>query len=195
MWSMLFTMASLADPMEVKDIDVQVKKVEENVIVDVTFTVLATQQEVWAVLTDFDHMADFVSNLEESKVVSVSGETLIIFQRGAATYGPVSYPFESTREIRLMPFHKIRTHLISGNMRKMEGTTQLINEGEQTRVIHHTDTIPEAWIPLAVGKVFIEHEMREQFHEMRNEIIKRKKKEKSRKGSGRITERYPIRHV
>jgi carbon monoxide dehydrogenase subunit G len=174
-------MTALADPMEVKDIDVQVKMVEENVIVDVTFTVPATQQEVWAVLTDFDHMVDFVSNLEESKVVSVSGETLTIFQRGVATYGPVSYPFESTREIRLMPFHKIRTHLISGNMRKMEGTTQLIDEGEQTRVIHHTDTIPEVWIPLAVGKVFIEHEMREQFHEIRNEIIKRKGKAKSRK--------------
>lgn len=175
---MLFTTASLADPMEVKDIDVQVNMAGENVIVDVTFTVPATQQEVWAVLIDFEHMADFVSNLEESKVVSIFGETLTIFQRGSATYGPVNYPFASIREIRLTPFHKIRTHLISGNMRKMEGTTQLINEGEQTRVIHHTDTIPEVWIPLAVGKVFIEHEMREQFHEMRNEIIKRKKARK-----------------
>ena len=181
MWSMLFMTVSLADPVEVKDIEVQVKMAGENVIVDVTFTVPATQQEVWAVLIDFDHMADFVSNLQESKVVSVSGDTLTIFQRGSATYGPVSYPFESTREIRLMPFHKIRTHLISGNMRKMEGTTQLLDEGGQTRVIHHTDTIPEVWIPLAVGKVFIEHEMREQFHELRNEIIKRKKKERARK--------------
>ncbi|MDQ3186367.1 MAG: SRPBCC family protein [Pseudomonadota bacterium] len=168
-------MSSLADPIEVNDIEVQVKMAGENVIVDVIFAVAATQQEVWAVLTDFDHMADFVSNLRESKVVSVSGDTLTIFQRGAATYGPVSYPFESTREIRLMPFHKIRTHLISGNMRKMEGTTHLIDEGGQTRVIYHTDTMPGVWIPSLVGKVFIEHEMREQFREMRNEIIKRKK--------------------
>jgi carbon monoxide dehydrogenase subunit G len=159
----------------VKDIEVQVKMAGENVIVDVTFTVPATQQEVWAVLIDFDHMADFVSNLQESKVVSVSGDTLTIFQRGSATYGPVSYPFESTREIRLMPFHKIRTHLISGNMRKMEGTTQLIDEGGQTRIIYHTDTIQEIWIPSIIVKVFIENEIREQFRELRNEIMKRKR--------------------
>lgn len=108
-------------------------------------------------------------------MVSISEDTLTIFQRGAATYGPVSYPFESTREVRLIPYHNIRTHLISGNMHKMEGTTYLVDEGGQTRVIHRTDTIPKVWIPAAVGKVFIEHEMREQFNEMRNEIIKRKK--------------------
>lgn len=181
MCSMLFTMASLAHPLEGKDIEVKVKTAGENVIVDVTFTVPATRQEVWAVLTDFDHMADFVSNLKESKVVSVSGNTLTIFQRGAATYGPVSYPFESTREIRLMPFHEIRTHLVSGSMRKMEGITHLVDESGQTRVINHADTIPELWIPWAVGQLFLKHEMREQFNETRNEIIRRKRKAESRK--------------
>ena len=175
MWAVLFTAASRADSPDGKDIEVKVNMAGESVIVDVTFSVPAIQREVWDVLVDFDHMADFVSNLKESKVVSVSGNTLTIFQRGAAIYGPVSYPFESMRKIRLMPFHKIRTQLISGNMRKMEGTTHLVDEGGQTRVIHHTDTIPELWIPLELGRVFIEHEMREQFQEMRNEIIRRKR--------------------
>jgi hypothetical protein len=147
----------------------------ENVIVDVTLAVPATRQEVWFVLTDFEHMADFVSNLKESKVVSISGDTLTIFQRGSATYGLITFPFESTREIRLTPFDKIRSHMTSGNMRMMEGTTQLIDEGRQTRIIYHTDTIQEKWIPPIVGKIFIEHEIRKQFHEMRNEIIKRKR--------------------
>jgi carbon monoxide dehydrogenase subunit G len=179
-WSVLFTTASLADS---KDIAVKVKTTGENVIVDVTFAVPATRQEVWDVLTDFDHMSNFVSNLKESKVVHVSsGGMLTIFQRGSATYGPVSYSFESTREITLVPFHKIRTRLISGNMRKMEGTTHLIDEGGQTRVTHHTDSIPEVWFPLVVGQVFIEHEMREQFNEMRNEIIRRKRADLEERG-------------
>ncbi|WP_090829333.1 SRPBCC family protein [Nitrosovibrio tenuis] len=167
--------AALADPRQDKDIDVKVHIAGESVIVDVTFAVPATRQEVWVVLTDFEHMADFVSNLKESKVVSTSGNTLKIFQRGTATYGPISFPFESTREIRLIPFEKIRSHMISGNMRMMDGTTQLIDEGGQTRIIYHTDTIQERWIPPIIGKVFIEHEIRKQFHEMRNEIIKRKR--------------------
>jgi hypothetical protein len=175
MWSMLFMAAALADPRRDKDIEVKVQIAGENVIVDVTLAVPATRQEVWVVLTDFEHMADFVSNLKESKVVSISGGTLKIFQRGAATYGLITFPFESTREIRLIPFDKIRSHMISGNMRMMEGTTQLIDEDGQTRIIYHTDTIQEKWIPPIVGKIFIEHEIRKQFYEMRNEIIKRKR--------------------
>ena len=149
--------------------------VGENIIIDLNFAVPASQQEVWDVLTDFDGMADFVSNLKESKIVSVSEDKFTIFQRGAAIYGPVSFPFESIREVRLIPHRKIATHLISGNMRKLEGITHLTDEGGQTRVIHRTDAIPKDWIPEAVGKIFVKHEMREQFNEMRNEIIKRKR--------------------
>jgi hypothetical protein len=175
LWSVLFTAGSSADSLKGKDIEVQVNMAGENIVIDLNFAVPATQQEVWDVLIDFDRMADFVSNLKESKVISVSEDKLTIFQRGAGTYGPFTYPFESTREVRLAPYHKIQTHLISGNMRKLEGMTYLIDESGQTRVIHRTDAIPKVWIPAAVGKIFIEHEMREQFNEMRNEIIKRKK--------------------
>lgn len=175
MCSVLFMAASLAEARPDEDIEVKVQIAGSNVIVDLTFVVAATRQEVWVVLTDFGHMADFVSNLKESEVVSISGNTLKVFQRGSATYGPISFPFESTREIRLTPFDKIRSHMISGNMRKMEGTTRLIDEGGQTRIIYHTDTIQEVWVPPVAGSIFIEHEIREQFKEMRNEIIKRKR--------------------
>ena len=174
-WSVLFMTTALSDARHKKNIEVKVHIAGENVIVDVIFAVPATRQEVWVVLTDFENMADFVSNLKESKVVGVSGDTLKVFQRGSATYGPITFPFESTREIRLTPFEKIQSHMISGNMRKMEGTTHLVEEGGQTRIIYHTDSIQEHWIPPIVGTTFIEHEIREQFHEMRNEIIKRKK--------------------
>jgi hypothetical protein len=166
---------SSADSPTGRDIEVQVNMVGENIIIDLNFAVSATRQEVWDVLIDFDRMADFVSNLKESKVVSVSEDKFTIFQSGTAVYGPIRYPFESTREVRLVPYHKILTHLISGNMRKLEGTTYLTDEGGRTRVVHRTEAIPKVWIPAAVGKIFIEHEMREQFNEMRNEIIRRKR--------------------
>jgi hypothetical protein len=34
--------------------------------------------------------------------------------------------------MKLTPLDKIESHMISGNMRKMEGTTQLFDEGGQT---------------------------------------------------------------
>ncbi len=170
----LFIVTAFADSQQDERIEIKVQVTGENVIVDLSLLVPATRQQVWAVLTDFDHMASFISNLKESKVISTSADTLKVFQRGSAKYGPISFPFESTREMQLAPFDKIRSHMISGNMRKMEGTTQLVDEGAQTRIIYHTDSIPGVWIPPIVGKVFIEHEIREQFREIRNEIVKRK---------------------
>lgn len=163
-----------AEPQSDKDIEVAVQINGETVVVDASFVVPATRQQVWAVLTDFGNMASFVSNLKESKIIGASGDTLNIFQRGTAQYGPITFPFESTRELRLTPFGVIRSRLISGNMRKMEGLTKLAEEGEQTRVTYHAESIPGVWIPPVLGKVFIAHETREQFREMRDEIIKRK---------------------
>ncbi len=174
MWLVLFMATALAEPQQDEGIEVKVQVVGENVIVDLSLVVPATRQQVWAVLTDFDHMAGFISNLKESKVVSTSADTMKVFQRGSAKYGPIKFLFESTREMQLAPFDKIQSRMISGNMRKMEGTTQLVDEGAQTRIIYHTDSIPGVWIPPIVGKVFIEHEIREQFREMRDEIIRRK---------------------
>ena len=170
----LFVVTAFADSQQDERIEITVQIAGENVIVDLSLVIPATRQQVWAVLTDFDHMANFVSNLKESKVVSTSADTLKVFQRGSAKYGPISFSFESTREMWLDPFDSIRSRMISGNMRKMEGTTQLVEEVAQTRIIYHTDSIPGVWIPPIVGKVFIEHEIREQFREIRNEIIKRK---------------------
>lgn len=163
-----------ADARHDKDIVVQVEIRGETVSVDLVMPVEAAREQVWAVLTDFARMANFVVNLRESKILSSQGDVLMISQRGTASYGPMSFPFESTREIRLTPWDSIQSRMISGNMRKMAGLTQLFDDGTGTRVVYHVDSIPGVWIPPLVGKTFIAHEMREQFQQMRDEIMRRK---------------------
>ena len=163
-----------ADARHDKDIVVQVEIRGETVSVDLVMPVEAAREQVWAVLTDFARMANFVVNLRESKILSSQGDVLMISQRGTASYGPMSFPFESTREIRLTPWDSIQSRMISGNMRKMTGLTQLFDDGNGTRVVYHADSTPGVWIPPLVGKTFIAHEIREQFQQMRDEIMRRK---------------------
>ena len=170
----LFQVQAFAESGDDHDIEVKVRVVGEDVVVDVSFPVHATQQEVWAVMTDFDHMASFVSNVQSSRVVDRSGNVLHIAQQGKAQHGPLSFEFDSVREIRLSPYDRIQSHLISGKMRKLEGDTQLKAEGDATRVAYHGDSIPGVWIPPIVGKIFIENELREQFRDIRNEVVRRK---------------------
>jgi hypothetical protein len=172
---MLFITPAMAEQQQDTDIEVRVQFDGEKVIVDLNMLIPATPQEAWAVLTDFDHMVDFVSNMKESKVVEKAGSILKLFQRGVAEYGPINFAFESTREITLTPYTKIQTHMLSGNMKSMDGITQVIEEGQQSRIVLHNESIPGRWIPPVVGKSFIEHETRGQYQEIRNEVIRRKK--------------------
>jgi len=80
---------------------VAVRQSGEALIVDATIDADVSLRVVWEVLTDFDHMAAILTNLTSSRVVRRSGNVLIVRQEGVATYGPLSLPFESEREIRL----------------------------------------------------------------------------------------------
>lgn len=166
--------AAFADTPQTEDIEVEVQITGDNVTIDLSLVVPATRQQVWAVLTDFEHMPSFVSNLKESKVIGTSGSVLKIYQRGSASYSLINFPFDSTREIQLTPLDKIQSHLISGNMLKMEGTTRLVEKGGNTMIIYHADAIPGHWLPPIAGRSFIEHETRAQFIQMRDEILRRK---------------------
>ncbi|MBX3646133.1 MAG: SRPBCC family protein [Rhodocyclaceae bacterium] len=157
-----------------EDILVAVQVRDGEVIVDVDLRVEATPHEVWAVLTDYDHMTSFISNLESSRVVSANGDTLTISQKGKAAYGPLSFSFDNVRELKLSPYSRIDSRLIKGSMKKLEGTTRLAAADSGTRITYHGESIPNVWIPPGIGKTFIERETREQFAEMRQEILKRK---------------------
>ncbi len=61
-----------------------------HVAVDVTAFVSATPKEVWSVFTDYQNAARFISNLEQSAVLSRSDDMFVIWQKGKTRLGPFS---------------------------------------------------------------------------------------------------------
>ena len=156
-----------------EEIEVKVQHDSGHIIIYVTFLVPVMPQQAWAALTDFDNIASFISDVQFSKVISKTGNTLHVSQRGITKYGFLSYTFDSVGEVNLSPFNRIHERMINGSMREMEETTTLLQTGNQTRVNYHADIVPGHWIPGFVGKFFIEEDARERFRQMRNEIIRR----------------------
>ncbi len=156
------------------EVEVAVRVDGDEVHVTVGFTVDATPQEVWAVLTDFDNMARFVSNLETSEVVSRQGNVVRVHTKGKARFGPLQYPFESVRELTLKPFERIQSRQVSGSLKRFEGETQLIATPQGTRIAYRGDSTSNQSIPPIVGPSFIKSETEEQFHEMQTEILRRR---------------------
>ena len=157
-----------------EDIAVSVAKRGPMIVIDVEMPVQASGRDVWAVLTDYEHMAAFVSNLTSSAVLSRKGNRLEVEQIGEARRGPLAYPFETVRAIELVPFTEIRSTLIRGAFTSYAFTTRIVDNGASATVLNHGEYEPTTWVPPLVGPAMIESETRNQYAQIRNEIMRRK---------------------
>ena len=157
-----------------RDIAVVIHRDGESIGVDVDFLVQATPQEVWNVLTDYDHMAQFVSNVAMSRIVRHEEEKLEVAQTSRLKFGPFELKLDNVREIELVPLLEIRSKLVRGDMKASAFTTRLAAEGNATRITNHGRFTPDRWIPPLIGTAVLEAETRKQFAEFRAEILRRK---------------------
>jgi uncharacterized protein YndB with AHSA1/START domain len=156
------------------DISVHVEMRGEVIRVDVDLIIAAPPKEVWEVLTDFEHLPRFISNITSSKIVSRVGNTVRVAQSGKTNFGPLTFDFQSEREITLSPFTRFESRMISGNLKRFNGTTQLESIEGGTKVRFHSESVPETVIPLGLARPLIEAETREHYQEIRNEVLRRR---------------------
>ncbi|HEV2041697.1 MAG TPA: SRPBCC family protein [Casimicrobiaceae bacterium] len=163
-----------ADPHAASDIVVHVKKNGATIIVDVEMAVQAPPLAAWEVLTDYDHMAQFVTNVQSSKITDRKGNTLVVAQKSGTSFGLLKFSFDNVREVELVPHSEVHSKLISGDMKASAFTTRIVSDGGGgARVFNHGEFVPTMWVPPVVGTAFLEAETRRQFHELRNEMMRR----------------------
>ena len=88
-------------------IEVRVEMRAERVVVDVQATVAAAPAYAWAVLTEYDHMARYVSTLKSRAVVNKYGNVLEVEQTGIARVGSMNFSCYSLRAVHLTPKNEI----------------------------------------------------------------------------------------
>ena len=170
----LMAAAQAAPPAADSDIDVHVRQDGNHIAVDVDLPVEATAIQTWNVMTDYENMAKFVSNLQVSRIIEHDGNSLLVMQKGKAQRGLLSFSFENVREIMLTPHSEIRSHLISGDLEASDFTTSVVDHGESSEIVNHGEFIAKVWVPPIIGPAVIEAATREQFQQFRAEIMRRK---------------------
>ena len=171
--AILTAVAHAASP-DSQGIAVAIHRDGEAYVVDVDLTVDATPQEAWNVLTDYDHMSKFVSNLTMSHIVRRASDGIEVAQTSRVKFGLFDFKFDNVREVDLVPLQEIRSTLVRGDMKMSAFTTRLTAEGNSTRITNHGRFIPDRWIPPLIGTIVLEAETRKQFAELRAEILRRK---------------------
>lgn len=157
------------------DIAVQVRKEGDAIRVDVDCPVRASPAVVWDVLTDYDNMARFISNLTHSSVRMHMGNRLQVEQKGKASRGPLSFSFANMREVQLVPQTEIRSTMISGDTMPAAFVTRIGERDGVTHIVHSGTYTPSMWVPPGIGPMLIEAETRKQYGEIRSEVLRRAK--------------------
>jgi hypothetical protein len=163
--------AATADPDA--DILVHVRKAGAEVVVDVDCPVRAPLPVVWDVLTDYDNMSGFISNLQYSGVRDRVDNVLTVRQKGKASHGPFSFAFDNVRSVELVPFTEIRSNLISGDLKASSFTTRIVDVGGQIHIRNSGRYTPNFWVPPLIGAAVVESETRKQYGQIRAEILRR----------------------
>lgn len=149
---------------EPPQLDVAVKRIEVDGVklyqIDATGVVAASPERVWKVLTDYPRMDEFVPDLDSCKVLSRSGNEVIIEQFGTARFLVV------TRAIHLIvrsvetPMSAIQISLVSGDMKHYEARWELvpIPETGGTRIVYVGKLLPDFYVPGILGEsIFRSH--------------------------------------
>lgn len=152
---------------------VHVQRRGETVLIDVDMPIGVAPSVAWAVLTDYDHMATFLSNLTSSVVVEREGKMLRVAQAGRTKVAFMTFSFAAVRAVELAPMNEIRSSLVSGDFKSCASTTRLVGIDQGVRVVHHGEYVPKAWLPPMVGVAVIESETRKQFDEFSAEMLRR----------------------
>ena len=157
-----------------QDIVVHVQKEHTAYEIKLEFTIAAPLEQTWNVLSDYDHMAEILSNMDSSRIVSRDGNRLTVAQTSHGKVGPIHVSVDGIREITLTPMKEIRSHLVKGDLKASDFTTSLQDEGPVTRVTVHGKLVTAAWVALALAADTVAAQTRKQYQELRDEVMRRK---------------------
>jgi len=165
---------AVAAPPAGADIACKVDKDGTAFAVTAELTVAANVDEVWAVLTDFEHMAQILSNVDDSQVASRDGNKFEVVQKSHASVGLLKVSLDSVRQVELSPKQEIRSHLVKGDLKSSDFTTRIAEEGGVSRITVHGKFVAAGLSGAAINSETVETQTRRQYQELRDEILRRK---------------------
>lgn len=159
--------------------DIRLTRTGDGFHIEVSMIAPVALETAWQVLTDFDHMARFIPNLERSVVTSRTGNRLRLEQQGKAYFGPFPIIFGSTRDVELVPMREIRARQVTGTAKSMESTMRFSSVPEGTQLDYRADIVPDTYLPPLFGPGAVRREMADQFsailYEMRLRAVSEKR--------------------
>jgi hypothetical protein len=179
-WLLVFTCLLVApayalDVPSLPPVTVQATERDGHVIFNAQFVAPVTQAQAFAVLTDFDHMAQFLPNMTQSKIIARQGNHWHVKQQGQLQLGLVSMSLDSERDIEIVQMDQINARSINSSNGPFSSKMQLQPQGRLTQMSYQADWLPSSAVMRSLGKQYLQQQIALQFGAMQKEMLKRGK--------------------
>ena len=158
---------------EVPVIEVKAVRNGETFDVEASAEFDAGIELAWAVLTDYDRLAEFIPGMHQSRVVSREGHAVVVDQSGEASLLFLTFPIQVRLAIEEQPFDRIESHAISGNFRELSGNYRLEVNGARLTLRYSGRMTPDFAVPPLIGTLLVRNTAARRFRAMVDEILRR----------------------
>lgn len=129
----------------------------------------------WTVLTDYDHLADFVPDMHLSRRISRPGEPTRVHQRGEKTWLVLDTPFEVVLLMHETPYTRIHFRQLAGTLKDMYGEWRLLPLPDGVRITYAARLEPGLLSPRVPGDGWlIEADIQRMLEAIAHEMVRRR---------------------
>ena len=145
----------------------------ETVVTWGNVTVTASRELAFAVLTDYDRMAEFIPGMIESTVVSRSANGVVVDQ--VAEEGVLFFRQRVALRAAIdeTPPARVTLRALAGSFRTLEGTYAVSRREGATRIEYRGRFVPEFELPAVVGLYAVRHSLKRHLEAIAVEIERR----------------------
>ena len=152
------------------EIVVHVVRAGEALEVEASAEFRGNVPRTWEVLTGYDRYADFIPDMQTSRVVSRTGNRVEVQQNGQARLLFVGFPIDVRLSVTEYPQERIVSRATGGNFREMLGTYRIEDDKGRVRLLYSGRLVPDFAVPPVVGTWVFKHNIEATFRALVEEI-------------------------
>ena len=154
-------------------IETRIERQGEYITVNASALMQVDSRIAWEVLSDYDHLAQFIPDMKSSRVMSRDGNRVRVEQKGDFGFFFYRQPVEVMLEVVEEPRRRIDARRISGNIRDLQTRYELNASDAGVKLDYVGRFIPEFSVPPFFGMAMVRRIIERRFRAMVEEIVRR----------------------
>ncbi len=158
----------------VPQVEIETNGQGDDITVTASAEMLVDPRTAWAVITDYNHLAEFIPYMRSSRVVQRDADGIVVEQTGVISYLFFRQPVQAQLAVVESPPRRVMARAVGGNLREMEGRYTLESLPDGTvRLSYSGRLVPAFAVPPVIGKLVVRNVLANQFSAMVKEIVRR----------------------